>query len=130
MESTPSESPPKIGDVVDVSWFFDNIDLVTAPETDGLTDDPGPRTNDLVSNENEGEEDGALGTSAEPGEEEERFRNVLNYNIMAWENNDPSEENQPKKADKFIQRLCDKVSKSTQVFVAELATAATASLHC
>ena len=101
-ENTSTGSPPKVGDTIDVSWYFDNLDFVTSPDADGASQkEPGPsqvverkRKKDKRMTVNNGENT------------EGRFRNVLNYDMAAWEEDISVE---PKKADEFIQRLCDQV---------------------
>ncbi len=95
-ESTPDdENLPTVGDTVDISWYFDNIEYVT--------DTKAETTNSQAI------EDVWPGAES-PGnlkQSEQRFRNSLNYNITAWD--EEEYENRPKKADDFIQRLCDQV---------------------
>jgi hypothetical protein len=94
-EGTPDdENLPAVGDQIDISWYFDNIEYVTdtkALETNQAAEDVWPGA------ENPG--------NLKPNEQ--RFRNSLNYNIAAWD--DEEYEDQPKKADDFIQRMCDQV---------------------
>jgi hypothetical protein len=96
-ESTPDdETQGTVGDTFDISWYFDNIEYVTdtkAPETKSQAVDdiwPGAESPRNVK------------------QNEQRFRNSLNYNIAAW--NDEEYEDKPKEADDFIQRLCDQVN--------------------
>ncbi|XP_028402944.1 neurofilament heavy polypeptide-like [Dendronephthya gigantea] len=94
-ESVPNvETTPMVGDA-DLSWYFDNIELVTdtkAKETYSAVQD------DVWS---------GIESPGNSPQREQRFRNSLNYNISAWDDED--NEDRPKKADEFIQRLCDQV---------------------
>ena len=94
-ESTPDdENLPSVGDQIDISWYFDNIEYVTdtkATETNQAAEDVWPGAE----------------SSGNLMQHEQRFRNSLNYNIAAWDDEDYEE--QPKIADDFIQRLCDQV---------------------
>lgn len=87
-----------VGDTIDISWYFDNIEEVTdtkAQETNTQAVDdiwPGAESpENLMQNQ-------------------QRFRNSLNYNIAAWD--DEEYEDIPKKADDFIQRMCDQVNRN------------------
>ena len=105
-ESVPdAETMPMVGDA-DLSWYFDNIELVTdteANETNSAVQD------DIWSR---------IESPRNSPRSEQRFRNSLNYNIAAWDNEDI--EDRPKKADEFIQRLCGQVRKEyirVQIFL-------------
>ena len=93
-EGTPDdENLPTVGDPIDISWYFDNIEYVAdtkAEETQAFNDVWPGAENHENSNQSQ-----------------QRFRNSLNYNITAWDDEDFDD--RPKNADDFIQRLCDQV---------------------
>ena len=101
-ENTPTGSSPKVGDTIDVSWFFDNLNFVTSPDADGASQkEPGP--SEVIERKEKNDKRMTVNNGAKT---KGRFRNVLNYDMAAWEEDTSVE---PKKADEFIQRLCDQV---------------------
>ena len=97
LSGTPDDYLATVGDTVGISWYFDNIEQVTdtkAQETNSQAVDdiwPGAESPENLK------------------QNQQRFRNSLNYNIAAWD--DEEYQDTPKKADDFIQRMCDQVNK-------------------